>query len=135
MEAMFLALNARQEQRLEELIKAMVDRFNPLQILCFGSKVETNAAYSCFFRDKELDRCSFDLLTITEDGVDAGPEMQAFSNLIYKNGSVKVLHLTIGTVKAAIEGGDVFVNTILKDGVVLFVREGQDGNYLQQFKT
>ncbi len=124
MKQIFDLMNPAQEKRLDELVKDIVKKFNPLQILCYASNLRIDAAISCFSELRLIESCDYELLTVTELLGRSETELQEFISEIYRGGSVTVLNLTKGDMEKAIKSKNLYISTILSEGVVLYVADG-----------
>lgn len=126
MKEMFDLMNPIQEKRLDELVKGIVEKFKPLQILCYASNIRVDAALSCFSELRLIESCDYELLTVTERWGSSEAELQEFISGTYRSGSVTILNLKKEDIKKAIETNNVYITTILKEGTVLYIADGFD---------
>src|SRR6476469_10969617 len=111
MKEMFDLMNPLQEKRLDELTKAIVEKFKPLQILCFSTNFRVDAALSCFLETRVIESCDYELLTVTESSESTEDDFQDFTREVYHNGKVVVLNLNKEDMEKAIESKNLYVTT------------------------
>lgn len=126
MKEMFDLMSPIQEKRLEDLVKSIVDKFNPLQILCYATNLRLDAAISCFSELSLIESCDYELLTVTEQWGSSEIELQEFTSDIYRSGSVTILNLKKQDLEKAIHSNNLYITTILKEGTVLYIADGFD---------
>lgn len=126
MEKLFELMNPVQEKRLEELVKAIADEFKPLQIFCFASSLKTDVMLSCFSKPKQIEKCDYEILTITEVTGSSEDDMQKFVANFYGDGTVTILNLKKDAIKSAIENKNIYITTILEKGTILYIADGFD---------
>lgn len=124
MKEMFDLTNPLQEKRLNDLVKGIVAKFKPLLILCFASNLRVDASLSCFSEIRVIECCDYELLTVTESLANSEEEMQKFTSDIYRNGKIAILNLKNEDMEQAIKSKNLYISTILSDGVVLYVADG-----------
>lgn len=124
MKEMFDLMNPLQEKSLDELTKALVEKFKPLQILCFSTHCRVDASLSCFSETRVVESCDYELLTVTGQQASTEIEMQEFTSSIYQNGKIVILNITKEDMESAIESKNLYISTILKDGVALYLADG-----------
>ncbi len=123
---MFELMNPLQEKRLDELIKGIVEKFKPLQILCFASNLRIDAALSCFSEARVIESCDYELLTVTDSPGSTENEMQDFVSSIYRNGKVIILNLKKDDMHKAVKSKNLYITTILNEAAVLYIEDGFD---------
>ncbi len=126
MKEIFELMNPLQEKRLDELVKGIVERFKPHQILCFAGNLRIDAALSCFSEPRLIDSCDYELLTVIDSQGITENEMQDFVSSIYRNGKVTILNLKKDDMRKAIESKNLYITTILREGAVLYTSDGFD---------
>lgn len=126
MKKMFDLMNPIQEKRLDELVKSIVEKFNPLEILCYASNLRVDAAISSFSELRLIESCDYELLTVTEALGSSETEIQEFISGIYRSGNVTILNLIKEDMDKAIESKNLYITTILKEAAVLYIADGFD---------
>ena len=126
MKEMFDLMNSVQEKRLDELVKSIVEKFNPLVILCYATNFRVDVAVSCFSELRLIELCDYELLTVTEPLGNSEAELQKFVSGIYRSGSVTILNLNKEDMFKAVKSQNVYITTILKVGTVLYIADGFD---------
>jgi uncharacterized protein len=124
MEKLFDLMNPLQEKRLEEMVKAIVNQFKPLQILCFASNLKTDVMLSCFSEPTLVEQCDYDILTISGEAGDSENDIQKFVSNFYRNGSVTIFNLNTDDMERAIASRNIYITTILEKGTILYISEG-----------
>jgi len=115
-------LCSNQEKELEALVKKISEKFNPEQIYCFGYRRNSLIRYSCFTECDERDSVDCDLLVITESTLKNETEIQEFARECFTSGNITTINFSRKVVLASLAVGQNFINTIIKNGFLLFTK-------------
>ncbi|UKJ09182.1 HEPN domain-containing protein [Solitalea lacus] len=113
-----------QEEALQKLIKDLVEKYQPEQIICFGRIQHSNHSSSCFFEPAESTSYHYFLLMITAESKRIEFNVQDFVNFRFADGKVTILSHGKKTVEEAILKGSRFFTTVLSQGCILYSKDG-----------
>ena len=99
-------------RRLDEVTDALVKLFNPERILLFGS----------FAREEENEDSSIDILIITKTDFSFIQRIKEAIKVTDGDPPVEPLVYTPGEINLMLKQGEGFVDTVLKEGVLLYSR-------------
>lgn len=102
------------------LIELLIQRFYPIQILCFAKSSTTYTIRTCF--GQAIDSCKEDyfLLLVTKESTRIEHEIQDFINAHFKYGIVTVLAHGKKSVLNALNTGSRFFTNIYQSGTLLY---------------
>lgn len=86
MEALTTIQFQQQQKHFSLLIKALVERFKPEQIYCFGKNTTFNVKSNCFTEDDAKAQFHYFLLLVTESLTRIEHDIQHYANTIFTAG-------------------------------------------------
>jgi hypothetical protein len=113
-----------QAHYFKTFIEALVEKFQPLQILCLSKNITTEESISCFKShgfDHEAHYC---LLMVTESITRIDHQVQDFSNNYFKKGTVTIICHGRETIVEAIKANSRFFIKVYASANLLYTSDG-----------
>ena len=124
METKNVNLSSLQYRDLNEIITALVGKYQTEYIICFGCKNEEKATSSCFIDALKQTDTHYFLLMITTEVTRIEHEVQDFVNGFSDKAKITIVVHCIETVKNGITQGSRFFTIVCRDGIQLFSANG-----------
>ena len=105
-------------------IRRLVDKFQPLKIICFAKTEHCSKTEGCFQDQESSKRCDYCLLMVTETATRIDHQVQDYSNLYYQNGTICILCHSKEAVLEAIKANNRFFVTLYSTGQLLYSQNG-----------
>lgn len=107
---------------LTDAITALVEKINPVTIICFGFHSSATTAWSCFGHESASSRFHYDLLIVRRE-----KDKRKETEIIHEAGKVCTDGLSLfvishseDAVKKALGAGDSFFHTVFREGTTLY---------------
>lgn len=116
--------NQDKESYFKAFIKSLVEKFHPLQILCFAKKTTEVKTSGCFAEQQTNHYSDYCLLLVTETNVRIDFPAQDFAYYHFKLGTVTTICYGKQALSEAIKANSRFFITIYAKGELLYSRDG-----------
>lgn len=124
MEALTTIHFQNQQKDFSSLIKALVERFKPEKIYCFGKNTVFNSKSNCFMENDTEIQCHYFLLVVTESVARIEHEIQHYANTVFTAGTVTILAHGKQTISEALNSNNRFFNTVYSSAPIVYSRDG-----------
>lgn len=120
-----IELDKQNEQQLfADLIKALVNKFSPERIYCFGTNSAIVDKNTCFIEPYVETKTNYFLLMIMESKTQIEHEVQEYTNNILTAGNVTVLVHEKSAIAKALKENNRFFNTVYREAAIVYSRDG-----------
>ncbi|UKJ07903.1 HEPN domain-containing protein [Solitalea lacus] len=113
-----------QDKALQILIKALVEKYKPERILCFGRVRSSNQSSSCFLASCDQSTYHYFLLMITSESTRIEHQVQDFVNYHFTAGKITILSHGRETIHEAVLKNSRFFSTVSSQGCLLYASDG-----------
>ena len=124
MEMRILAPANDQAHYFKTFIEALVDKFQPLQILCLSQNISTEESKSCFKKHGFDHSSHYCLLMVTESITRVDHQVQDFSNNYFRKGTVTIICHGKDTIADAIKANSRFFIKVYSSANLLYTSDG-----------
>ena len=112
------------DKYFKTFIKSLVEKFHPLQILCFAKKTTEVKTSGCFIDQQTSHHSDYCLLLVTETNVRIDFPAQDFAYYHFRLGTVTTICYGQQALSEAIKANSRFFITIYAKGELLYSRDG-----------
>ncbi|UZD24354.1 HEPN domain-containing protein [Algoriphagus halophytocola] len=119
-----LTIGQDQAEHFRAFLQALVEKFQPIQIISFGRQTIENKLEGCFsshWQQKQVHHC---LLLIMESPTRIDYEVQEFTNHQYQQGQVTIICHGEASIKESLRENSRFFITVLRQGKTLYMKSG-----------
>lgn len=114
----------QQQKHFSSLLAALIERFKPEKIYCFGKNTVFNANSNCFMENEAETQCHYFLLLVTENLARIEHDIQHYANTIFTAGTVTILAHGKQTISEALRDNNRFFNTVCSSAPIVYSRDG-----------
>ncbi|WP_442591912.1 HEPN domain-containing protein [Pedobacter sp. AW31-3R] len=113
-----------QEEHFAAFIKKLIEKFNPLQVYCFGKHMEFTHKEGSFTDEVTEQKCQYFLLMVTESMTRIENAAQDFANAHCQFGTVHILAHGKETILSSIHDNNRFFIHISRSAQLLYSQDG-----------
>ena len=113
-----------QAHYFKTFIEALVEKFQPLQILCLSQNITTVESNSCFKTSGFDHTAHYCLLMVTESITRVDHQVQDFSNNYFKRGTITIICHGRETIAEAIKANNRFFISVYTSAALLYSADG-----------
>ena len=124
MEALTTIQLQNQQKQFSLLIKALVEKFKPEKIYCFGKNTVFNSKSNCFMENDTAIQRHYFLLVVTENLTRIEHQIQDYANTIFTAGTVTILAHGKETISKALTDNNRFFNTVCSKAQIVYSYDG-----------
>lgn len=122
MESQYCNNQSRKEPFIT-LINHLVQKFNPIQIHCFGENLSVIHNTGCFRQQYSTENYHYFLLMVTEADTRIEHQVQDFANNHFHNGKITILVHGRETICKALKANSKFFLTIFNHGQLIYAKD------------
>lgn len=124
METLITIQLKNQQRYFSLLIKALVEKFKPEQIYCFGKNMVSTEKNGCFMEPHADTQCHYFLLVVTESITRMEHEMQDYANSIPTSDTITILSHGKQAIAEALTANNRFFHTVYRTAQLVYSRNG-----------
>ena len=113
-----------QSKYLQDLIRLLIEKYQPLRIISFGRNSLIKQHSGCFIEEVKDGYYHHFLLMVTESVTRIEHEVQDFANRHYEHGTITILVHGKETISEAVAANSRFFCTVLNHGEQLYSNDG-----------
>ena len=117
-------LSPVQHSELKRIIAILVERYQPVRIICFASRFQSVQSVSCFMQPENTPYSTYYLLMITKDTTRIENEAQDYLTNHFKRGAIVIMAHNEEKIKEALALRNRFFSTILSLGTLIYSYDG-----------
>lgn len=113
-----------QTNDFKTFIQLLVDKFQPVKLICFSKSHTSNDAIGCFIGEQSNSSHHYFILMVTASSTRIEHEVQDYANTHYTGGVITILAHGEQTIQEAVHANSKFFISVLTTGKMIYSREG-----------